>query len=57
MGTALRITEFLNITHRLFRKLHLFPPSDEERETPTLLGPLRSANLNHWTKGSSRLGA
>jgi hypothetical protein len=33
-----------------FRKLDLFPSSDERgRETPTLLGPLERANLNHWT--------
>jgi hypothetical protein len=30
-------------------KLNLFP-SHEGRETPTLLGPLERANLNHWTK-------
>jgi hypothetical protein len=30
----------------MFWKLDLFPSSDEE--TPTLLGPLESANLNHW---------
>jgi hypothetical protein len=27
----------------------LFPSSGEGRETPTLLGPLERANLNHWT--------
>jgi hypothetical protein len=31
-----------------FRKLVLFPSSGEG-ETPTLLGPLERANLNHWT--------
>jgi hypothetical protein len=31
-----------------FRKLDLFPPSGERRETPTLLGPSERANLNHW---------
>jgi hypothetical protein len=30
-----------------FRKLDLFPSSGEGR-TPTLLGPLERANLNHW---------
>jgi hypothetical protein len=30
-----------------FRKLDLLPPSDEGRETPTLLGPLERVNLNH----------
>jgi hypothetical protein len=29
-----------------FRKLDLFPSSGEE-ETPTVLGPLEGANLNH----------
>jgi hypothetical protein len=31
-----------------FRKLYLFPPSGEGRETPTLLDPLQRVNLNHW---------
>jgi hypothetical protein len=31
-----------------FRKLDLFPSSGKG-ETPTLLGPLERANLNHWT--------
>jgi hypothetical protein len=29
----------------VFQKLDLFPFSDEERETPTLLGPLERANV------------
>jgi hypothetical protein len=30
--------------------LDLFPSAGEgARETPTLLGPLERANLNHWT--------
>jgi hypothetical protein len=33
----------------MFRKIGLFPSSDEGKETPTLLGPLERANLNHWT--------
>jgi hypothetical protein len=33
-----------------FRKLDLFPSSGEGGEkTPTQLGPLERANLNHWT--------
>jgi hypothetical protein len=32
-----------------FWKLDLFPFSGEGWETPTLLGPLEGANLNHWT--------
>jgi hypothetical protein len=32
-----------------FRKLDVFPSSDEGRETPALLGPLERDNLNHWT--------
>jgi hypothetical protein len=31
-----------------FRKLDLFLSSGEEGRTPTLLGPLERANLNHW---------
>jgi hypothetical protein len=27
----------------------MFPSSGEGRETPTLLGPLGRASLNHWT--------
>jgi hypothetical protein len=29
----------------------LLPSSDAGRETPTLLGPLERANLNHWITG------
>jgi hypothetical protein len=32
----------------MFRKLDLFPSSGEGWETPTLLGLLGRANLNHW---------
>jgi hypothetical protein len=33
-----------------FRKLDLFPSSGEGGEkTPTQLGPLERANLNHWS--------
>jgi hypothetical protein len=31
----------------MFRKLNLFPSSDEGRETPTLLGSLERGNLSH----------
>jgi hypothetical protein len=38
----------------------MFPSSGEERETPTLLGLLEKANLNHWSitlsKGPNRVG-
>jgi hypothetical protein len=34
----------------MFRKLNLFPSSGDGRETSTLLGPLRRANLSLWTK-------
>jgi hypothetical protein len=41
---------FLNIQENTtFQKLDLFPFSGEGRETHTLLGPLESANLHHWT--------
>jgi hypothetical protein len=33
-----------------FRKLDLFSYAGEGRETPTLLGPLERANLNHWCR-------
>jgi hypothetical protein len=33
----------------MFWKLDLFLSSGEGRKTPTLLGPLEKANLNHWT--------
>jgi hypothetical protein len=33
----------------MFRKLDLFPSSSEIWETPTLLDPLETANLSHWT--------
>jgi hypothetical protein len=33
----------------MFQKLDMFPSSGEG-ETPTLLGPLEGANLNHWTR-------
>jgi hypothetical protein len=32
-----------------FQKLDPFPYSDEGGKTPTQLGPLERANLNHWT--------
>jgi hypothetical protein len=32
-----------------FRKLDLLSSSDEECETPTLLGPLERADSNYWT--------
>jgi hypothetical protein len=33
----------------MFRKLNLLPSSGEDRETPTVLGLLERASLNHWT--------
>jgi hypothetical protein len=32
----------------MFRKLDLFPSSGDGKKTPTLLGPLERADLNHW---------
>jgi hypothetical protein len=45
-----RITGFINFVHchPEFQKLDLFLSSGEGRETPTLLGPVERANLNHW---------
>jgi hypothetical protein len=31
-----------------FRKMGLFPSSRDGGKTPTQLGPLDRANLNHW---------
>jgi hypothetical protein len=52
------ITGFSHIFHRpvfyrtentMFQKPDMFPPSGEGGEkTPTQLGPLERANLNHW---------
>jgi hypothetical protein len=36
------------LENTMFQKLDLFLSSGE-RETPTLLGPLERANINHWT--------
>jgi hypothetical protein len=51
--THLTISGFLNfVNHPVFqiaRKLDLFPSLCEGMETPTLLGPIERANLNHWT--------
>jgi hypothetical protein len=33
----------------MFRKLDLFPPSGKMMGAPTLLSPLETANINHWT--------
>jgi hypothetical protein len=34
----------------MFRKLDMFPSLGEGgKKTPTQLGPLERANLNHWT--------
>jgi hypothetical protein len=33
----------------MFRKLGQFQSSVEKRETPTLLGTLKTANPNHWS--------
>jgi hypothetical protein len=39
----------LKLEYTTFRRLDLLPSSGEG-EAPTLLGPLESANLNHWTQ-------
>jgi hypothetical protein len=33
----------------MLQKLDLYPSSDKRWETPTLLGSLGRADLNHWT--------
>jgi hypothetical protein len=54
---SVRITGFLNfvlspefyiLENTTFPKQDLFPFSGNGRETPTLLGSLERANLNHW---------
>jgi hypothetical protein len=59
--TAPRITGFLDFVHgsgfwmlgnKMFRKLDLFPTSCDGRETLTVFGPLKRANLNQWLKSS-----
>jgi hypothetical protein len=39
----------LKLETTMFRKQDLFLSSGGGRKTPTLLGPLERANLNHWT--------
>jgi hypothetical protein len=34
----------------MFRKLEPFPPWDEGKQTPILVGSLEIANLNRWTE-------
>jgi hypothetical protein len=55
---TLSMTEFLDFIHRLefeilenttFRKLDLFPSSGEGGKTPTVLGPIKRANLYLWS--------
>jgi hypothetical protein len=52
----MRFTRILGFFHRpetaTSRKMDLFPSSNEGMETPSLLGPLERANLNHWTQGN-----
>jgi hypothetical protein len=38
----------LEAKNTTFWKMDLFPSSGEGEVTPTLLGPLERANLNHW---------
>jgi hypothetical protein len=40
---------FQKLENTTFRKMDLFPSSDKRGETPTQLGLLQRANLNHWT--------
>jgi hypothetical protein len=39
----------INTKEHNFQKLERFPPSSEEQETPTLLGPVERADLNRIT--------
>jgi hypothetical protein len=59
-----RITGFVNFVHHpefqilqstTFIKMDMFPSSVLGRETPTLLGLLLRANLNHWTRAGVSL--
>jgi hypothetical protein len=47
MDFVVRNSKYLENTK--FRKLEPIPSSDEGKETPTLLGILERANLNHST--------
>jgi hypothetical protein len=38
----------------MFRKVDLFPSSDEGLETTALFGPFEGANVNHWTRGKQQ---
>jgi hypothetical protein len=38
------------LENKTFRELDVFPSSSQGRETPTLLGPVERANLDHWIK-------
>jgi hypothetical protein len=40
------LSRILKIENKMFQKLD---PSGDGRKTPTLLGPLERANLNHWS--------
>jgi hypothetical protein len=44
---------FSSVLNTALRKLDLFPSSGEGSETPTLLGPLERASLNHRCNWSS----
>jgi hypothetical protein len=46
--TIVRNSKYV-LENTTFWKLDLFLSSVEGRETPTLLGPLGRANLNHWS--------
>jgi hypothetical protein len=49
LGTPSIVRNSNKLENMTFRELDLFPSSYEEREAPTLLGPLERDNLNHWT--------
>jgi hypothetical protein len=42
-------SRILNPIKHNISEMDLLPSTGEGRETPTLMGPLERANINHWT--------
>jgi hypothetical protein len=45
----------ISLENATFRKVDMFPSSDEGRQTSTLLDPLERASVNRWTPQSRHL--